>query len=103
MNVVRWPEQVQPSPEPEAGAGSYSTKPRRPTEEKEIVDAVVVSEDIKPRSLRLRVKIPEDINIHAIVGTAVAAMALGFMLLVVALVGVLVAMEMLALLINEPL
>ncbi|MGQ0750934.1 MAG: hypothetical protein ACT4PS_10405 [Betaproteobacteria bacterium] len=103
MNIVPAPVEAQSSSERNAEAGVYSTKPRRPGELDDVVDAEVVYEDTQPRSLRLRIGLPDDFNIHAVIGTAVATLALGFALLLVALAGVLVAIEMLMLLITEPL
>lgn len=103
MKIIPWAGHAGESSNPDSGTGVYTTKPRRPSDREEVVDVVVVSEDRKPRSLRLAVHLPEDINIHAIVGTAVAVLALGFMLLLMAAVGALVAIEMFALLITDPL
>jgi hypothetical protein len=103
MNIVPSPAEVQPSPRNNPEAGVYSTKPRRPGDEIDVVDAEVVSEDAQPRTLRLHVPLPEDFDLHAIVGTAVATVALGFALLLVALAAALVLTEMFVLMINEPL
>lgn len=103
MKIVRWAGHAKESSNPESRTGVYTTKPRRLSDREEAVDAVVVSDDRQPRSLRLAVHLPEHINIRAIVGTAVAVLALGFMLLLMAAVGALVAIEMFALLVTEPL
>lgn len=103
MKIIPWAGHAEESSNPASGTGVYTAKPRRPANREDVVDAVVVSEDREPRSLRLAVRLPEDINIRAIVGTAVAVLALGFVLLVMAAVGALVAIEMFVLMVTEPL
>jgi hypothetical protein len=103
MNIVPSPAEVQPSSERSPEAGVYSTRPRRPSEGIDVVDAEVVSEDPQPRGLRPRVRLPEGFNFHAIIGTVVATLALGFTLLLVGLAAALVLTEMFVLMITEPL
>lgn len=103
MNIVPSPAEVKPSSRLNPEAGVYSTKPRRPGDGIDVVDAEVVSEDTRPRRLRLHVPLPEDFNLHAIIGTTVATVALGFALLLVALAAALVLTEIFVLMINEPL
>lgn len=115
MNIVPSPVEARPSPEQTSGARRYFTRLRRPRDgqdvvdaevvgaEADVVDAEVLSQDRQPRRLQLYVRLPEDFDLHAAIGTAVAALALGFVLLLVALVGALVAIEMFTLMISEPL
>lgn len=115
MNIVPSPVEAPPAPAQTSGARRYFTRLRRPRgrqdvvdaevvgAEADVVDAEVVSHDRQRRSLQLRVWLPEDFDLHAAIGTAVATLALGFVLLLVALVGALVAIEMFTLMISEPL
>jgi hypothetical protein len=115
MNIVPSPAEAPPAPEQASDAGRYFTRLRRPRDredvvdaevvgaEAEVVDAEVISQDRQPRNLQLYVRLPEDFDLHAAIGTVVATLALGFVLLLVALVGALVAIEMFTMMISEPL
>jgi Fe2+ transport system protein B len=70
-------------------------------EEIEVIDAIVVSEDPQSRELQNHVK--DRIDVHRIVGTVVATMVLGMLLLLAAAVGAVGIMGMFGILLAEPL
>lgn len=97
MKIVRLSSAVQART-----PGKIAVAPRvAQPEEIEVIDAILVSEDPQPRAVQNQVK--EKVDVHRIVGTVVATMVLGMLILLAAAVGAVGIMGMFGILLAEPL